>query len=237
MDSPIDTETLPHDNRGYVVIITVAVVLTVACFSVGLRIYTRAILLKQIGADDYLVLLALVLAIATGVSQCVNTRNGLGKHAWDLRAPDEILAYLKNFYVNIAFYYYRVLVLKKFRIVCIIASEASKGSKGSKHTRWDSQASNHTGAEGEDRLQGLDTSFGTGVRTSNGTLNSITGFRSTGPSLYGTSQASLANPEPTPMSIYARSLSGLNLHWTQPSVTTTTVARPGQAGQDDPVGS
>ncbi|KAI1114471.1 hypothetical protein F5Y14DRAFT_170137 [Nemania sp. NC0429] len=135
MDPPVDAETLPHDNRGYVLISAVVVVVSVASLSTALRIYTRACLIKKVGADDYLALLALALAIATGVSECVNTRHGLGKHVWDLEAPGEIVAYFKNFYVNIAFYnaglmvvkltfltqYYRVLVLRRFQTICIVA--------------------------------------------------------------------------------------------------------------------
>ncbi|GAP92805.1 putative integral membrane protein [Rosellinia necatrix] len=135
MQLPVDPESLPHDNRAHVLIIVVVVVLSIASISVGLRIYTRAYLLKQIGLDDYLSLLALLMAFATGVSQCINTRNGLGKHSWDLKAPEEVVSYLKNFYVNIVFYntgllvvklafltqYYRVLAVGRFRTVCLVA--------------------------------------------------------------------------------------------------------------------
>lgn len=60
MDLPVDPETLPHDNRGYVLIIAVVVVVSIASLSTALRIYTRACILKKVGADDYLALLALV---------------------------------------------------------------------------------------------------------------------------------------------------------------------------------
>lgn len=60
MDLPVDAETLPHDNRGYVLISAVVVVVSIASLSTALRIYTRACLLKKVGADDYLALLALV---------------------------------------------------------------------------------------------------------------------------------------------------------------------------------
>lgn len=60
MDIPVDPESLPHDNRAYVLIVVVVVVLSIASLSVGLRIYTRASLLKQVGPDDYLAVAALV---------------------------------------------------------------------------------------------------------------------------------------------------------------------------------
>ncbi|KAI0537440.1 hypothetical protein GGR58DRAFT_349917 [Xylaria digitata] len=135
MNRPVDPKTLPHDNRAHILIGAVIGVLTIASLSVGLRFYTRAYLLRRVGPDDYLILLALALTIATGVSQCINTRHSLGAHVWDLGSPDKIVAYLKNFYVNIIFYnaalmatkmafmvqYYRVLILKRFRTACIVA--------------------------------------------------------------------------------------------------------------------
>ncbi|KAI1326235.1 hypothetical protein F5Y16DRAFT_236131 [Xylariaceae sp. FL0255] len=132
----MDPSTLPHDNRSGVIIGVVITVVSIAVLSVSLRFYTRGHLLNsQIGTDDFLSLAALLFAIATGVSQCVNTRHGLGAHIWDLKGPEAVVAYLKNFYVNIVFYntglmfvkltfltqYYRVIVLKKFRIICVIA--------------------------------------------------------------------------------------------------------------------
>jgi hypothetical protein len=60
MDLSVDPTTLPHDNRAHVLVGVVVTLLSVATLSVGLRIYTRACLLKQVGVDDYLSLLALV---------------------------------------------------------------------------------------------------------------------------------------------------------------------------------
>lgn len=60
MDPPVDLSTLPHDNRAHVLIAVVVILLSFATLAVGLRIYTRACLLKQIGADDFLSVLALV---------------------------------------------------------------------------------------------------------------------------------------------------------------------------------
>jgi hypothetical protein len=51
---------LPHDNRAGVVIGTVCLVLAIATLAVGLRIYTRIVIVKQLGTDDYLAMAALV---------------------------------------------------------------------------------------------------------------------------------------------------------------------------------
>ncbi|GAW20032.1 hypothetical protein ANO14919_095260 [Xylariales sp. No.14919] len=77
MNRPIDPKTLPHDNRAHVLISAVIGVLLIASLSVGLRLYTRAYLLGRTGPDDYLILLALALAIATGVSECVSEYEAL----------------------------------------------------------------------------------------------------------------------------------------------------------------
>ncbi|KAI0423723.1 hypothetical protein F5Y09DRAFT_184018 [Xylaria sp. FL1042] len=134
MNQPSDPINQPHDNQAHLLIGSVIAVVIVASLAVGLRIYTRAYMLERFGADDYLAVLSLLLVVATGVSQCINTTNGLGTHSWDLESHDKVIAYLKNFYVSIVFYnatlmlikmtfmvqYYRVLVLKKFRTVCTV---------------------------------------------------------------------------------------------------------------------
>ncbi|KAI1381886.1 hypothetical protein F4677DRAFT_439693 [Hypoxylon crocopeplum] len=92
-------------------------------------------MLKQLGVDDHLTLVAWAFALATGISQCMNTRNGLGKHVWDLGSDTELGNYLKGFYVSITLYnvglmfvklaflthYYRVLAIKKMRTTFIVA--------------------------------------------------------------------------------------------------------------------
>lgn len=131
MDSP----ALPHNDRAPVLIGAVCLVLSVATIAVGLRVYTRSRVLKQLGVDDYLVLVAWMFCLATGISQCLNTRNGLGKHTWDITSDMQLENYLKGFYVSITLYqvcllfvklafltqYYRVFTVKKMRTTIIVA--------------------------------------------------------------------------------------------------------------------
>ncbi|KAI0008608.1 hypothetical protein F4779DRAFT_618487 [Xylariaceae sp. FL0662B] len=133
--SNTDPSTLAHDDRARLVIGAVCLVCSIASVVVVLRFYTRSIILKQVGADDYLVLMALMFVIATGTSVCMNTRNGLGKHLWDLGGPEQIKKYLKGFYISIMLYnialmfvkltflvqYYRVLAVKRMRTIFLIA--------------------------------------------------------------------------------------------------------------------
>ncbi|KAI2469907.1 hypothetical protein F4781DRAFT_442290 [Annulohypoxylon bovei var. microspora] len=124
-----------HDDKANVLIAVVCTVCAVATTAVGLRLYTRTCILKQLGVDDYLIFIAWAFALATGVSQSMNTRNGLGKHVWDLEDAVELEHYLKEFYVSIALYntglmfvklafltqYYRVFSLKNMRMTFIAA--------------------------------------------------------------------------------------------------------------------
>ncbi|KAI2782492.1 hypothetical protein F4815DRAFT_43507 [Daldinia loculata] len=135
MDSSAGSLNLAHDDRATVLIGVVCLVCTVATAAIGLRFYTRSCMLKQVGVDDYLVLAAWVFALVTGISQCTNTRNGLGKHVWDLGSDAQRRNYLKGFYVSITLYntglmfvkltfltqYYRVLAIKKMRTTLITA--------------------------------------------------------------------------------------------------------------------
>ncbi|ETS78434.1 hypothetical protein PFICI_10496 [Pestalotiopsis fici W106-1] len=101
LSDPAVFAALPHDNRGSVVIATVCFVLLIASLATGMRLYTRLAIVRQMGADDYLTVVALAF------------HNAL------------------NFYVSITFYnaglfftkmtflaqYYRVLAIKKTRLV------------------------------------------------------------------------------------------------------------------------
>ncbi|KAI0890244.1 uncharacterized protein GGS22DRAFT_150402 [Annulohypoxylon maeteangense] len=135
MDLSANPSELAHDERANALITVVCIVCTVATVSVGLRFYTRSCILKQLGADDYLIFIAWAFALATGISQSMNTRNGLGRHVWDLGSVVELRNYLKGFYVSIILYntgllfvklafltqYYRVFSLKNMRLTFIAA--------------------------------------------------------------------------------------------------------------------
>lgn len=62
MDStstPVDPG-LEAQNIAWLALLIVILVLSLATITVGLRFYTRIVLLKQLGLDDYFVLLTLV---------------------------------------------------------------------------------------------------------------------------------------------------------------------------------
>ncbi|KAI1843182.1 hypothetical protein JX265_009922 [Neoarthrinium moseri] len=90
---------LPHDNRGSVVVGAVCFVLTVATVSTGMRLYTRSVIVRQLGADDYLAAIALNFYVSITL---YNT--GL-------------------FFTKMTFLaqYYRVLSIRKMRLTLQIA--------------------------------------------------------------------------------------------------------------------
>lgn len=51
---------MPDDDKGNIIIGIVCLVCPLATVAVGLRFYTRYYLLKHLGTDDFLVLVALV---------------------------------------------------------------------------------------------------------------------------------------------------------------------------------
>jgi hypothetical protein len=61
------------ESRTGTVIATVAVLLTFTTILVSLRIYTRAVMLRTMGADDWAILAALVSGNLHGNRQAVDT--------------------------------------------------------------------------------------------------------------------------------------------------------------------
>ncbi|KAH8160294.1 hypothetical protein CIB48_g7948 [Xylaria polymorpha] len=133
MASPVDVKAVPHDNMAHVIIGVAVAVLSIASLSVGLRIYTRAYVVRLIGVDDYLSILALPSSPPEYHSASVSmkhniashygkgatdryfldTVNGLGNHTWDLAPPpDGVLAYSKNFYITVVLYMTAIGLIK-----------------------------------------------------------------------------------------------------------------------------
>ena len=57
----------PYESRAYIPTTVVSVVLSLATITVGLRCYARAVLISQFGIDDWAILVALVLAMGSGI--------------------------------------------------------------------------------------------------------------------------------------------------------------------------
>ncbi|KAL0932641.1 uncharacterized protein CTRU02_211604 [Colletotrichum truncatum] len=124
----------PNETRQPLIIGVTAFVLSIAFLAVSIRTYTRAVMLRQFGMDDWAAIGTFFLIFACGLSVAINTKNGFGKHVYFLR-PDQIKSYLMTFYITIVFYnaalagikmtfllqYWRVLAIHKMKKVFMVA--------------------------------------------------------------------------------------------------------------------
>ncbi|KAK0609242.1 hypothetical protein B0T14DRAFT_601099 [Immersiella caudata] len=108
--------------------------LVISTLMVGLRLWTRKIIINQLGWDDYTIILGLIATYGSAISIMDMTKYGLGKHIYVMELAN-IPKYFKDFYLSIVFYcaalffiklaflfqYYRVLAIQHMRIVYIIA--------------------------------------------------------------------------------------------------------------------
>ncbi|KAM6525676.1 hypothetical protein FALCPG4_011214 [Fusarium falciforme] len=98
-------------DRSATLIGVVVMLLVITTVVVVLRLWTRYVILNQLGADDFLALISLLVVIGCGVAIILETRYGLGKHV----SPDILKTaslYLKNFYVAVVLYAASLLFIK-----------------------------------------------------------------------------------------------------------------------------
>ncbi|POS72992.1 hypothetical protein DHEL01_v208616 [Diaporthe helianthi] len=114
MDStsaPLVEPGLEAQNISWVALLIIILVLSLTTIIVALRFYTRVVLLKQLGLDDYFVLLTLAFAIATGGAVLSTIPYGLGRHTATID-PSLIPLYLRSFWVSIVLYNATLMVIK-----------------------------------------------------------------------------------------------------------------------------
>lgn len=124
------------ESRGWVVITVSCITMTIALTALVCRLITRAVLVKQFGLDDWAAVVSGIMMLMCGLTVTINVKYGLGDHIWTL-TEDELVDYLKYFYVSIIFYnatlvsvkiafllqYYRVFAVTKIRriiLVCMV---------------------------------------------------------------------------------------------------------------------
>ncbi|KAG6368121.1 hypothetical protein INS49_002322 [Diaporthe citri] len=113
MDStstPVDPG-LAAQNIAWLSLLIIILVLSLATITVGLRFYTRIVLLKQLGLDDYFVLLTLGFAVAAGGAALSTIPYGLGRRTATLD-PSVIPLYLRSFWVSIVLYNATLMMIK-----------------------------------------------------------------------------------------------------------------------------
>ncbi|GAB1310585.1 Rhodopsin domain-containing protein [Madurella fahalii] len=123
-----------YESRAGVPIAVVTVALTVATTAVSLRCYTRAVMLRQFGWDDWAAIVAILLAMGSGIMVATNTIYGHGRHIAVLD-PSQLYKYFRTFYISIVLYngsltatkltfllqYYRILGQGQMRKVITVA--------------------------------------------------------------------------------------------------------------------
>ncbi|KAH8728007.1 hypothetical protein GQ44DRAFT_824348 [Phaeosphaeriaceae sp. PMI808] len=103
------------DNYKTENIILHSVILLFVTIAVLMRMYTRALVKKTFGIDDWFCIIAFLLCIAQSTIFGYATRLGFGMHLWDIRAS-EIVHCLKVFSAGLKMYMPAILTVK----LCIL---------------------------------------------------------------------------------------------------------------------
>ncbi|GAB1315559.1 Rhodopsin domain-containing protein [Madurella fahalii] len=97
-------------NGPLVTGIAVGFVSATALFVAG-RLYTRGVLIRSIGKDDWSMLIATVLSLVNSIAMCLEVKYGMGRHSENVR-PEESLEQLKFLLVAILTYNMGMNVVK-----------------------------------------------------------------------------------------------------------------------------
>jgi len=78
------SDVLPHDSLGpHLSISTITLSALAVTILVG-RMYGRIYLLRNVGSDDYCIVIAVLIALLLTISLCLGVRAGGGRHEWDI---------------------------------------------------------------------------------------------------------------------------------------------------------
>ncbi|KAM7221217.1 hypothetical protein V8F06_003392 [Rhypophila decipiens] len=75
------------ESIGYRLIIVASVFPVVTGVFLGLRLYTAAFILRRWHIDDYLIIVAFMLAVGDSITKSILTNYGAGVHIWDVSKP------------------------------------------------------------------------------------------------------------------------------------------------------
>ncbi|KAF5260438.1 hypothetical protein FOXYS1_8904 [Fusarium oxysporum] len=99
------------ESRSAVAIAVMATLSSISLIVVSLRVYARAIMLRNFGVDDACAILACLLTIADASIIATNVRNGLGSHISTL-SGEQISNFLRMFYFSTVVYNLALAVIK-----------------------------------------------------------------------------------------------------------------------------
>ncbi|KAK4865725.1 hypothetical protein LT330_009158 [Penicillium expansum] len=78
------------ENRGPLLMIINGTVASIAAIIVILRVISRTFIVKMIGLDDWIMVVATIFTILNVVVEGLGVSHGIGKHKWDLNQADEL---------------------------------------------------------------------------------------------------------------------------------------------------
>jgi hypothetical protein len=94
------------------IVLAVSLAFTIASSIVfTLRVYTRTGILRNAGPDDWTMLVAQIFGVAVSVMTCMQTRYGLGRHAWTV-SPQDSARQLQLLYAVILTYNFTMNIIK-----------------------------------------------------------------------------------------------------------------------------
>ncbi|KAK0636822.1 hypothetical protein B0T17DRAFT_90797 [Bombardia bombarda] len=97
------TSDLDHDDDGPRMVAAAFATWAIALIFVLLRLYTRAFIARVLGPADWCISLAVFTSAACAVAYLGETRNGLGRHVWDIR-KDEYPLFMRSFWFTLLWY-------------------------------------------------------------------------------------------------------------------------------------
>ncbi|KAI5257165.1 hypothetical protein E4T42_01289 [Aureobasidium subglaciale] len=97
------TEHAEHGSRGGTGIIVAVVSTSIAFVVLALRMFTRGLIVKTVGAEDYVVLTAFALSVALTALICVEVQHGQGRH-YSTVSVEELKQLNKAFWASVPCY-------------------------------------------------------------------------------------------------------------------------------------
>ncbi|KAI9048409.1 hypothetical protein LZ554_007245 [Drepanopeziza brunnea f. sp. 'monogermtubi'] len=132
---PVDYDEPFGASRSWQIIMTASVGMVFSTFWLALRLWTRCRISRELGPDDYLIVVAWIFAIAMCISELIQCTYGLGTHIWEVDVISlttflQLSMVVGNTYavalalskISILAFYLRVFRQKWFRILVYLTA-------------------------------------------------------------------------------------------------------------------
>ncbi|KAG9565315.1 hypothetical protein KCU61_g8427, partial [Aureobasidium melanogenum] len=97
------TDHAQHGSRGSTGVIVAIVSTSIAFVVLTLRMFTRGLIVRNIGAEDYVVLVAFALSVTLTALICVEVQHGQGRHYSSI-SPEDLKQLNKAFWASVPVY-------------------------------------------------------------------------------------------------------------------------------------